>query len=80
MISSVLLMACLASLSGGQVEGHGFFRGYRNGRTWGTGAQGKARQGAVSAGLSLPAASLFLPATEPACPYRPLSQPVLTNH
>ena len=22
---------------------HGFFRGYRNGRTWGTGAQRKAR-------------------------------------
>ena len=35
----LLILATVFSMS----ASHGFFRGYRNGRTWGTGAQRKAR-------------------------------------
>ena len=35
----LLILATVFSM----VASHGFFRGYRNGRTWGTGAQRKAR-------------------------------------
>ena len=38
-LSSLLILATLFSLS----ASHGFFRGYRNSRTWGTGEQRKAR-------------------------------------
>jgi hypothetical protein len=41
----VLLIVCLASLTVCQISHHGYFRGYKNSRSWGTGSQGRAQQG-----------------------------------
>ena len=39
---SLLFMLCLTSICQCQKANHGFFRSYKNNRSWGTGSQGQA--------------------------------------
>ena len=46
---SLLLSLCLTSLSLCQGANHGFFNGYKNNRSWGTGSQGQVHRDATGA-------------------------------
>ena len=45
MSTTLVLIVCLASLTECQISHHGYLRGYKNSRSWGTGSQGRAKQG-----------------------------------
>ena len=45
----LLLQLCLTGLSLCQKTNHGFFRGYKNNRSWGTGSQGQAKTDVTAA-------------------------------
>ena len=46
---TLLLLLCLTTLSLCQKANHGFFRGYKNNRSWGTGSQGQAKTNVMAA-------------------------------
>jgi hypothetical protein len=73
MCSTSLILVLLVATTGLlEVEGHGFFRGYRNGRSWGLGSQ-RARKAGLDrmgrqdgGGLASPGASCLCQAGEEA--------------